>query len=237
MRKVVVWTLTLALAGCAVRLGGPAPVEYETAAVRFDAATTPSQAAAQLKELGTDLGLIMTPRDSVWIRELAQQMQLVSTRPGRINDMTVAFLATKPEGDTTLTLTVADGGRMQMHDALYKIDKTRLLDLMTVVIEPGTSARGAVRRLLEYLSSDVPHDAVAALAIQSPSPAVADSVAELTRSVWGDAWECTESGRKGEKAPPMIFRLFYFPNARVRCDEAHQLNGGAGTAAQLIVGR
>src|SRR5688500_9268475 len=119
MRKAC-WLLILAISGCTAMLGGPKSVEYDTVAIQFDNATTPAQAAAQLQELGADLALISTPRDAGWVLELGTLMKLVPTRPGRVNDMTLAFLATKPEGDTTLTIKAASGGNIRMHDALYK---------------------------------------------------------------------------------------------------------------------
>ena len=225
------------MAGCAVRMGGPKPVSFETVAIRFDAATTATQAAAQLRSLNARLALIVTPRDSVFVREVAQQLSLTPTRPGRINDLTVAFLAMKAEGDTTLSIPVGSG-RIQMHDALFKIDKTRVLDLMTVFVSAETPARDAARALLTYIATDVGATAVTALAIHTTTPAAGDSIAEFTRAAWGDSWECTETGRRGERAPALNLRLFFFPAARVRCEQAQLLTaGGTGIHARLLVGR
>jgi hypothetical protein len=236
MKRLCYLGLTLSLGACALRLGGPKPVEYDAAAVRFESNATPAAAAAQLRTLGIDLALVLTPNDSAWLRQVAQQAQLTSTRPGRIGDLTAAFLAFKPQGDTTLVLNVPSGGRVLLHDALYNIDKERRLDLMTAVIESGTSTQGAVRSLLEYVATDVMSVAVGVLAVQAPSAAVVDSVALLTRAVWADAWECTEAGRRGEPAPPTNLRLFYFPAARVRCEQAQVSdNGSQATVARLIV--
>ena len=230
MRKAF-WLLIPAISGCTAMLGGPKPVEYDTVAVQFDNATTPAQAAAQLQELGADLALISTPRDAGWVLELATLVKLVPTRPGRVNDTTLAFLATKPEGDTTLTIKAASGGNIRMHDALYKIDKTRWLDLMTIVVEPGTPAREAARALLNYIATDVKSDAVTAMAVMAPTSAAADSIAELGRVVWADVTECIRSpGARGT-----TLRLFYFPPARMTCASARQLD--RGVAARLIIDR
>lgn len=238
MRRVSGLVLIVLLTGCALRMGGPKPVRLETVAVRFEASVTATQAAAQLRALGADLALIVTPRDSVFVREVAQQLNLTPTRPGRINELTVAFLAMKAVGDTTLTIPVGTG-RIQMHDALFNIDKTRVLDLMTVFVSPETPARDAARALLTYIATDVGATAVTALAIHTTSVAVGDSIAEFTRAAWGDAWECTEGGKSGARAPGLNLRLFYFPPARVRCEFAQQLTtgGATGTHARLLVGR
>ena len=176
MKKFALPLVILIVAGCAVRLGGSRPVEYETVAIQFDAGTSVTDAAARLRELNADVALIATREDTTWVRQLAQQMQLVSTRPGRAGDYTLAFLATKPVGDTTLTLNVEGGGSIRMHDALYNIDKVRKLDLMTVILQPGTSTRNGVRTLLSYIATDVSGDAAVALAIQAPSAAAGDSI-------------------------------------------------------------
>ena len=222
----------LVLSGCTVLMGGPKPIEYDTVAIHFDDAVTPAQAAAQLLEAGAEGALISTTRDSAWVRELASQVRLTSTRPGRVSGRTLAFLAGKPEGDTTLTLKAASGGDIRMHDALYKLDKYRWLDLMTIIVEPGVPAREATRALLNYIATDVKPDAVTAMAIYTPNAAVGDTIAELSRAVWADAAEC---GNAAAPARGSIMRLYYFPPARVRCESVRTVNGGI--AAKLIIGR
>src|SRR5262245_24033108 len=143
--KTLSYSLLLLLAaGCAVRLGGPRPVQYDTVAIQFEPGTSVADAAARLREWSADLALIATREDTSWVRALAEQTQLVSTRPGRAGDYTLAFLAFKPVGDTTLTLNVEGGGNIRLHDALYQVDKYRKLDLMTAIINPGTGAREGV---------------------------------------------------------------------------------------------
>ena len=226
----------LVVAGCAVRLGGAKPVEYDTVAIQFSAGTSVADAATQLRELNADVALIATHGDTAWVRQLAQQTQLVSSRPGTAGDVTLAFLATQPVGDTTLTLKVEGGGGIRLHDALYNVDKVRRLDLMTAVFESGTSARDGVRTLLNYIATDVMGDAAVALAVQPTTPAAGDSIAELTRAAIADTWECTGAGKSSENAPPMALRLFYFPAARMQCLSARVVeSANHPVVARLIV--
>lgn len=224
------------LAGCAVRVGGGGPVEYDTVAIQFDSGTSVAAAAAQLRGLGTDVALIATRQDTAWVRQLAQEMELVSSRAGSAGEFTLAFLAFKPVGDTTLTLNVEGGGGIRLHDALYNVDKVRRLDLMTAIFQPGTSARDGVRTLLNYIATDVMGNAAVALAVQVPTPAVGDSIAELTRAAIGDAWECTAESKNGQSVPAMAMRLFYFPAARMRCQTARVVDAAnRPVVARLIV--
>jgi hypothetical protein len=228
--------LMLVVTGCSVRLGGAKPVEYDAVAIQFETGTTVADAAAQLKELSADLALIATREDTAWVRQLAEQTQLTSSRPGKAGDFTLAFLATQPVGDTTLTLNVDGGGGIRLHDALYNVDKVRRLDLMTAIFQPGTGAREGVRALLNYIATDVMGDAAVALAVQSASPAAGDSIAELTRAAIADAWECTTAGKSSQNAPAMAMRLFYFPAARMQCLNARVLeSANRPMVARLIV--
>jgi hypothetical protein len=211
-------------------------VAYDTVAIQFESGTSVADAAARLSELGADLALVATREDTAWLRQLAEQTELVSTRPGRAGDYTLAFLAFKPVGDTTLTLNVDGGGSIRLHDALYNIDKVRKLDLMTAVFQPGTNTRNGVRTLLNYIATDVMGDAAVALAVQAPTQAVGDSVAELTRAAISDAWECTADGKSSQNAPAMAMRLFYFPAARMRCLSARVVDAAnRPVVARLIV--
>src|SRR6185369_2220267 len=130
-------------------------------------------------------------------------------------DLTLAFLAFKVEGDTTLTLTVEGGGAIRLHDALFNIDKNRTLDLMTAVIEPNTSVLNGVKALLNYIATDVGGTSAVALAVQAQNQAVGDSIATLTHAAIADTWECTKESKAGQAAPAMSMRLFYFPPARM----------------------
>ncbi len=230
----------LAIGGCAVRLGGRGPVAYDTVAIQFEPGVSVNDAAARLRELGTDLALIATPNDSSWVRQLAQQLALPSSRPGRAGDLTLAFLGLKPLGDTTLIINPKGGGTIRVHDALYNVDnvkkptdESRKLDLMTVVIEPGTNTRSAVDTLLKYLASDVGATAAVILAVHAPTAAVGDTIAALTQAYIADAWECTDNFKRNATRPTLTMRLFYFPQLRVRCESARVLD----TANRPVVAR
>jgi hypothetical protein len=236
MKFAHAFPVLLVLSACAVRLGGSKPMEYDTVAIAFDAGTTPEQAATRLRELGADLALVAARADTAWVRQLAQQTRLVSSRPGQAGDYTLAFLAFKPVGDTTLTLNVDGGGKIRLHDALYNIDKSRRLDLMTAVFDSATCVRDGVRTLLNYIATDVMSTAAVALAVQAPTQVVGDSIALLTRAAIADAWECSAAARGGESAPAMDMRLFYFPAARMRCESARVVDApNRPIVARLIV--
>jgi hypothetical protein len=236
MRMVLSALAFVLLASCSVRVGGGGPTEYTTVAIQFEPGMSVADAATQLRGLRTDVALIATRADTAWVRELATQLQLVSTRPGKAGDFTLAFLAFKPVGDTTLTLNVEGGGAVRLHDALYNVDKVRRLDLMTAIFQPGTSARHGVLALLNYIATDVGGTAAVALAVQAPNPAVADSIAELTRAAMGDVWECTADSKGSQNAPAMALRLFYFPTARMRCATARVVDtANRPVVARLIV--
>ena len=236
MKFVRVLPVVVIVAACAVRMGGGKPVQYNTVAIEFPANTTPADAAARLKELNADLALVATRGDTAWVRQVAAATQKVATRPGKAGDLTLAFLAFKPEGDTTLTLAVEGGGNIRLHDALFSIDKNRRLDLMTAVIEPNTNVRNAVRTLLNYIATDVMGTAAVALAVQAPNQAVGDSIALLTRAAIADTWECTQASKGGQAPPAMAMRLFYFPAARMRCSSARVVEApNRPVVANLIV--
>jgi|SRR5688500_5595215 len=241
MKYVAAFVATALVAGCAVRLGGPGPVEYDTIAIEFDQSTSVTEAASRLRDVGAELALIATPQDAEWVRQLAAQLQLPPTDPGRLGGLTLAFLGLKPAGDTTLTLTVATGGSIHLHDALYYLGnekkQERPLDLMTAIVQPGTPAREGVRRLIEYIASDVGATAAVVLAVKAPTPVIADSIAELTRAAWGDVWECTDAGKRRERAPAILWRMYYFPPARMRCSSARVLGTeNRPSVAKLVVG-
>jgi hypothetical protein len=235
--------LLLFLAGCAVRLGGPGPVTYDTVAIQFEDGVSAADAAARLREQGAELALIATRNDAAWVGQLAQQLALPSTRPGRAGDLTLAFLGLRPLGDTTMIFNLKGGGTMRLHDALYNVDNvkkptdpSRKLDLMTVVIDPGTSIRLAVDTLLKYIATDVAGNAAVVLAVQSPTAAVGDTIEALTRAYMADAWECSENAKRSETQPQMAMRMFYFPPVRIRCESARVLeSANRPVVARLIV--
>jgi hypothetical protein len=120
-----------------------------------------------------------------------------------------------------------------MHDALYRIDEHRNIDLMIVRID-APDVRAGVRTLLNYMATDVPADAPLVLAFDGPAPELADSAAVMMLATLGDASECRDEPQAAE---PSV-RLLYGPSARVRCLSARNLPGDQpGIVARLEVGR
>lgn len=238
MRRGVLLAVALVWpAACAVRMGGPSPVEYQAIAMEVGPAVTAEQAAEQIRGAGADIALLIAAQDTAWVGSVAQLAQLVPTRARRLGEYTFAFLGAKPVGDTTLTLAVPGGGEIKMHDALYTIDKNRHLDLLTVSLDSSTNAREAFGRLLGYVATDVYPNAAVILAVHTATAAQADTVAAVSRAAMGDAWECTQGARQGASPSPANLRMFYFPAARISCENARVLSSPPGITAQLIVER
>src|SRR5439155_7479546 len=120
------------------------------------------------------MAIIFATADSAWYADLAKQTGSVLSRSKKPSQGTVAFLAMKPEGDTTVNLGVAGSKPMLVHDALYKPDKVHFVDMLGVQVQPGTSAREGVHSMLSYIANDVMGDAAIVLAIDAPQP-IADS--------------------------------------------------------------
>lgn len=236
-RAILSAALLVTLTACGMYVSDPDPVEYQAIAIEAGPAATAEATAAQIRETGANVALLVAAHDSSWISDVARRADLVSTRPGRLGEHTFAFLGAKPVGDTTLTLKVASGGELKVHDALYTIDKSRYLDLLTVSLDRGTNVRDAVTRLLGYVATDVFPNAAIILAVRTATPAQADTMAVATRAAMGDAWECTQASRQGGSPSPATLRLFYFPAARIQCESARVLNSPPGITAQLIVQR
>jgi hypothetical protein len=229
----------LFVSGCAaLRLGGGGPIEYTS--IALNAGNAPAaDVAAQIRTAAADLVLLSGVQDSAWFADVAAQTGLQLTGPGRTGDRSLGFL-TRLEllGDTSMVLPVPGGGQLHMHDALYRVDRDRVLDLMYIRMDEPIDIGAATRALLEYIATDVGATAALLLAIESPRPAAADSVAIRLRALYPTVWECTEPGRRGEAPPSLNVRLFFGPSVRVRCREARQLTGlGAPVAAQLIIER
>ena len=229
--------LVLVVGGCAVRLGGPGPVEYRTVALSAAGGATPAQIAAYLKETGANVVLLAAPADSAWFAEVARRVELKLSGPGSAGQTAFAFLATEPVGDTTVVLGLPDGGELVVHDALYRVDKNRYLDLLATHIGSADSSLESIRALLRYVATDVMTRAAVVLAIEVPDAETGDRVAQLLEPAFLDARECLpESARAAASGPGM--RLFYGPEARLRCESARVLEGDAVTMlARLIVGR
>lgn len=223
----------LLLAGCAVNLGGPKPIDYHALALDVPAGTSAADVASTIKQVGANLVLVSAVADSSWFAEVGSQTGLTLSGPGRAGSLGLAFLAAKPVGDTTPTLPVANAGPITLHDALYQPQKQRYLDLLQAHI-PGGTAHDVAQALLKYVAADVMSNSAVVLAMAGPDMALVDSVATLIRPVFLDARDCM---KKGEAVAAV--RLMYGPETRARCTEAQVVGGapGGGVGAQLVVER
>ena len=185
----------LASAGCGGGMHRSGPPTFNTLVIRGTENTTVAEVVSQIRATTATMALLFVPRDSAWYADLAKQAGLVLSRSHKPALGSIAFLAVKPEGDTTVMLGVAGGKPMLLHDALYKADKERLIDLLGVRVEAGTSARETVHSLLTYMASDVQGDAAIVLAIEAPTPALSDSLSTLLRPVLLDAHDCMRDAR------------------------------------------
>jgi hypothetical protein len=253
IRRVLLPVLALLLlGGCSVRLGGPGPVEYRTVALSTGAGAEPVQVAEYIRQAGANLVLLAAQADSAWFAEVARQSKLTLSGPGDAGGVSLAFLASAPVGDTTVTLSLESGGKIVLHDALYRVDKHRYLDLMALRLGSGVDARTAVQALLRYMAADVMSDAAVVLAIDVPDAATGDAVAELLQPAFRDARRCipgaegaggggggVAEGAGGAAGAGPGMRLFYGPEARLRCESARHLGSGAGApvVAQFIIDR
>lgn len=225
------------LAGCAVRLGGPSPERYVAVATRAggeDAAAT----AARLQSLGARLVLLSADRDSAWFADVAQRTNLKLSGPGRTGPSGLAFLTPmEAVGDTSLVLEVPGGGQIHMHDALYEIDKDRHIDLMLIRFDGESSASAAVTRWIEYYATDVGNASAVLLALETTTPAAADSVTLALRSALASVADCGDRGEQGAAATGTL-RLFYGPQARIACERGEIAAVEPPTlVARVVVGR
>jgi len=217
------------LAACSsVRLGGPSPADQDAIAMIVPPDATAEQVAQMLTERGVDYAILSGARDSAFYADVASRAGMKNTRPGAAGSTTFTFLGPQALGDTTLALKVTGGGEVIVHDALYRIDKERRLDLMAVNIEPNANLRESVRALLAYVATDVLANAAVLLAIQPPTPALGDSISILTRAAFADAWECTSDGRNNPTVKDLPIRLFYGPAVRLACRAAERVDVAGG---------
>lgn len=234
LRFAVIAVATV-LAACAVRLGGPSPVEYDVAALAEPRNADADAVAERIRGSGADIVLLVGERtDSAWYQYVAYRAGLGLSGPGTTTGRGYAFLANlELLGDTSLVLDVPGGGSVHMHDALYQIDETRFLDLMTVRLL-GPDLRAAVRTLLDYIATDVMATAPLLLVFDGPTPQRADSAAVMVRATIANALECVDAGVAGETP----LRMMYGPSARVRCLGAQPIPGETpGIVARLQIGR
>lgn len=219
-----VFLLSVAAAGCASGLGGGGDYERDVLAWDVPANVTAEQLGGRLQQAGYEYAMISAPQDSAWFAAAATTAGLQSTRPGRIGDSRYAFFGPKPVGDTTHTVQVQGGGRIQLHDALYRIDKNRLFDIILARFDSVNNLSNGVRALLGYVGSDVSGTAGLLLGIEMPDAQVGDSIAVLMRAYLTDAREC--AGRTATTTP--VIRVFYGPRARLACQRAEVLNEANG---------
>lgn len=236
-RNAILITAALLLGACAVRLGGPSPEEYTAVAVTVGPADTPAQTAERLRSADAELVLLSADRDTAWFAAVAAEAGLKLSGPGRTGARALGFLANlEILGDTSIVLTVPEGGRIHMHDALYKIDKQRNIDLMLVRLEETADLRAAVRTLFGYIATDVGASAALLLAIDAATPQAADSAAVLMRATLDSAIECANGDASTAASPPV--QLLYGPSARLGCRSARVLPGSPpAIQARVVVNR
>jgi hypothetical protein len=237
MRNAIVIAAAVLLGACAVRLGGPAPEEYTAVAVTAGPSETSAQTADRLRSANAELVLLAADRDSAWFEAVASAAQLTLSGPGRTGARALGFLANlEILGDTSIVLNVPEGGRIHMHDALYKVDRRRSIDLMMVRLEDTADLRAAVRTLFGYIATDVGASTALLLAIDAARPRAADSAAVLMRATLDSAIECANGDAAAAAAPPV--QLLYGPSARLECRSARVLPGSpAAIQARVVVAR
>jgi len=230
---------SLAATACAVRLGGPKPLTYRTLAIAAEESETPAAIAERIRAADADYVLISAPADSAWFAEVASLARLTLSGPGNAGSVSLAFLGSEPLGDTTIALPVSGGRPLIVHDALYKVDDYRFLDLLAVRIEPGTPIRPAVRALTSYIATDVMSNAAVAMAIDAPDAEAGDSIAALLRPLFSDARVCLPRAANGQPPRARVrVHLFHGPEARIGCEGASVLESGIpALVARLIVHR
>jgi hypothetical protein len=211
-----VLALALAVGGCAT-LGGPSAVPITGLVYSVDEPSV-EDIAARVRAERADVVLISATHDGAWFTELATQTGLKLSGPGDIGTHRLAFL-TRAEalGDTTITLAVPGGGRLFMHDALYRLSGGRTLDLMYVRMEPNVPTQDAARTLLQYIASDVGATAAVMLAVEAATPGEADALAQRMRAYFPTARECADNGAG---YPGSAVRVLYGPAVRMGCASA-----------------
>jgi hypothetical protein len=223
----------LFVTGCAVRLGGGGPRQLDAVALQAPANAAAGDVALRLRAANADLVLLSAERDSAWFAAVAAESRLELSGPGLTSGRGFAFLSNlELLGDTSIVLDVAGGGSIHMHDALFRVDRNRNIDLMLVRFDaPDLSA--AVTTLLLYIANDVPADASVLLAVDAPTGALADSAAVLMRAYYAAAAECP--GAELQPASLGSIRLLYGPSARIACRAARGITGMSGVHASVVV--
>jgi hypothetical protein len=230
---IAVALATLAAAACGARTGGRVGNEQQVAAFRAGSGTSAQDVAARITRARADIVLLSAERDSAWFAAVAEGARLELSGPGLTGDVGMAFLTNlEILGDTSIVLSVPEGGSVHMHDALFRIDRSRMLDLMLVRFD-APDLRAAVRRLFSYIATDVGASVAVLLAIDAPTVQLADSAAVLMRAHYGNDLECAgDEIADGERGP---VRLLYGPSARLSCISARALPGDLpGVAAGVV---
>lgn len=218
MARVFAFIAIAAVGACAVRLGGPTPLTYDTLALTAEPAADANTVADRIAGTGASLVLVSAQQDSAWFGDVADGADLLLSGPGKTGPSGLAFMTRGLEllGDSSLVLEAEDGSRIHMHDALYQLDETRLLDLMAIRADPVVDLSSVVRTLLAYEATDVMATATLILAVEAAQPAMADSIAVRLRAAFENAADCATDG-------PLVtagLRLLYRPPVRVRCEQA-----------------
>jgi hypothetical protein len=236
-RTAVLLITAAGVAGCAVRLGGGSPQQYEALALHAPANAAAADIAAQVRAATADLVLLSGVQDSAWFATVAAEADMTLSGPGRTGPRGMAFLSRlEVVGDTSLILEVPGGGRVHMHDALLRINGNRFIDLMMVHFD-APDLRQAVQTLLLYAASDVMPNVPVLLAVEGPTTAIADSAAALMRVYYAPAVDCPEVAAS-ETLRTLPVRLLYGPSARISCRGAQPAAGAApGVRARVVVGR
>ncbi|HEX7117302.1 MAG TPA: hypothetical protein VF212_00845 [Longimicrobiales bacterium] len=237
MKKSLALIIAIVLAGCAIRLGGPKPVEYRTMAFNVGSGAGAAEVAGWIRRADANLVLLAAAADSAWFGEVARRTELTLSGPGTAGSVSFAFLAGNPLGDTTVVLPLPGGGGVGVHDALYEVDDDRYLDLLAVEIPSAAQSRDAIKALLEYVATDVMPDAAVVLAIDVPDAATGDSISALLSPAFGDARSCLDEGARETDDAAWGMRLFFGPEAKLRCEEARPLGEQGPLMARLILTR
>ncbi|HSJ23355.1 MAG TPA: hypothetical protein VK929_01645 [Longimicrobiales bacterium] len=235
LRAGLLLTLSLAITACAVRLGGGGPRQYDAVALLAGPGADAAETAGRLRAADAELVLLSADRDDAWFASVAEAAGLELSGPGRSSGRGFAFLSSlEMVGDTSLVLEVAGGGSVHMHDALYRVDGDRYVDLMLVRFD-APDVREAVRTLFGYIATDVMANAAVLLAIDAPTSAEAQDASVLMRAHYTPAFECAGVP---EDASVGGIRLLYGPTARVSCNSVRVLPGTPpGIHADIVVQR
>ncbi len=236
MTRFAAAAAALVLSACASNYGGPKDIDVPTVAIEADATADPAAVAGAIAEAGARVAFVFASRDEGWFRDVAAASSLELSGPAVAGGLGMAFLAPEPLGDTTVTLEY-DGGSITLQDALYEIEKDRLLDLIAVRLDASAPVDDAVGALLQYVATDVGNAAALVMAVRVPDAATGDRVARMLAPAYFAALRCDTSGNAAATGEHV--RLFYGPAARMFCAGASEEQVAAGrlVSARLVMGR